>query len=153
MPDVGAGCGLRQGEIFGLAVDDRGDLGWLYVRQQVKKVPAMVRLSLLIALAVLARPQTARPSTTMEPRRGPGGIYRGGVGMDIVDLMEWLIEQGCCAVFKADGERTPGTRWMVIVSGGALGKDSFFRTDQPSPDACLQDLLDHLETSGISPIA
>ena len=38
MIDVGAGCGLRQGEIFGLAVDNIGDLGWLYVRQQVKKV-------------------------------------------------------------------------------------------------------------------
>ena len=38
MADVGAGCGLRQGEIFGLAVDNIGDLGWLYVRQQVKKV-------------------------------------------------------------------------------------------------------------------
>ncbi|MFF8608158.1 hypothetical protein ACF06X_19690 [Streptomyces sp. NPDC015346] len=73
--------------------------------------------------------------------------------MDIVELMEWLTEQGCCAVFKADGERTPGTRWMVIVSGGVLGKDSFFRTDQPSPDACLQDLLDHLETAGVSPFA
>ncbi|MFE1285317.1 hypothetical protein [Streptomyces sp. NPDC058751] len=31
--DVGAGCGLRQGEIFGLSVDSIGDLGWLYVRQ------------------------------------------------------------------------------------------------------------------------
>ncbi|MER5358823.1 site-specific integrase [Streptomyces sp. NPDC002785] len=38
MTDVGGGCGLRQGEIFGLAVDNIGDLGWLYVRQQVKKV-------------------------------------------------------------------------------------------------------------------
>ncbi|WP_031159967.1 tyrosine-type recombinase/integrase [Streptomyces durhamensis] len=38
MVDLGAGCGLRQGEIFGLAVDNIGDLGWLYVRQQVKKV-------------------------------------------------------------------------------------------------------------------
>ena len=36
--DVGGGCGLRQGEIFGLAEDNVGDLGWLYVRQQVKKV-------------------------------------------------------------------------------------------------------------------
>ncbi|MGD6752295.1 tyrosine-type recombinase/integrase [Streptomyces sp. BH105] len=36
--DVGGGCGLRQGEIFGLAVDNIGDLGWLYVRQQIKKV-------------------------------------------------------------------------------------------------------------------
>jgi integrase len=38
MTDVGAGCGLRQGEIFGLAVENVGDLGWLYIRQQVKKV-------------------------------------------------------------------------------------------------------------------
>ncbi|MFC4036535.1 tyrosine-type recombinase/integrase [Streptomyces polygonati] len=38
MADVGGGCGLRQGEIFGLAVDNIGDLGWLYVRQQVKKL-------------------------------------------------------------------------------------------------------------------
>lgn len=38
MADVGGGCGLRQEEIFGLAVDNIGDLGWLYVRQQVKKV-------------------------------------------------------------------------------------------------------------------
>jgi integrase len=38
MTDVGGGCGLRQGEIFGLAVDNIGDLGWLYVRQQVKKL-------------------------------------------------------------------------------------------------------------------
>ncbi|CAG7626165.1 tyrosine-type recombinase/integrase [Actinacidiphila bryophytorum] len=36
--DVGGGCGLRQGEIFGLAVDNIGDLGWLYVRQQIKKL-------------------------------------------------------------------------------------------------------------------
>ncbi|MEV8031006.1 hypothetical protein [Streptomyces sp. NPDC086182] len=73
--------------------------------------------------------------------------------MDIVELMEWLIQQGCWAVFKADGERTPGTRWMVMVSGGALGRDSFFRTDRASPDACLQDLLDYLETAGLSPFA
>ncbi|WP_030760737.1 tyrosine-type recombinase/integrase [Streptomyces sp. NRRL F-2664] len=37
--DVGGGCGLRQGEIFGL---DRENIdaasGWLYVRQQVKRV-------------------------------------------------------------------------------------------------------------------
>lgn len=37
--DVGAGCGLRQGEIFGLAVDDVDtEGGWLHVRRQVKRV-------------------------------------------------------------------------------------------------------------------
>ncbi|MFE3368383.1 tyrosine-type recombinase/integrase [Streptomyces sp. NPDC059173] len=37
--DVGAGCGLRQGEIFGLAVDDVDPLaGVLHVTQQIKLV-------------------------------------------------------------------------------------------------------------------
>jgi hypothetical protein len=84
---------------------------------------------------------------------GAGKVYMAGVSMDILEVMDWLSEQGCCAVFKADGERALGTRWMVIVSGGALGKDSFFRTDQPSPDACLQALHDHLEATGLSPFA
>ncbi|SEP57529.1 tyrosine-type recombinase/integrase [Streptomyces radiopugnans] len=39
MVDVGGGCGLRQGEVFGLAVDAVDLLGgWVHVRQQVKKV-------------------------------------------------------------------------------------------------------------------
>ncbi|WP_328466722.1 site-specific integrase [Actinoplanes sp. NBC_00393] len=39
MVDVGSGCGLRQGEIFGLAVEDIDFIGgWLHVRRQVKRV-------------------------------------------------------------------------------------------------------------------
>ncbi|WP_369378898.1 tyrosine-type recombinase/integrase [Streptomyces sp. cg36] len=39
MVDVGAGCGLRQGEIFGLPVDEVGFLtGWVHVGFQVKRV-------------------------------------------------------------------------------------------------------------------
>lgn len=35
--DLGGGCGLRQGEIFGLPVDEIGfDTGWLHVAHQVK---------------------------------------------------------------------------------------------------------------------
>jgi integrase len=41
MVDVGAGCGCRQGEIFGLGVDDIDfDGGWIHVRRQVKRVRA-----------------------------------------------------------------------------------------------------------------
>jgi integrase len=37
--DVGAGCGARQGEIFGLSPDDVDfDGGWLHIRRQVKRV-------------------------------------------------------------------------------------------------------------------
>ncbi|MFK4595550.1 hypothetical protein [Streptomyces pristinaespiralis] len=73
--------------------------------------------------------------------------------MDVVELMEWLAEHGCSVVFKADGERPPGHRWMVIVSGGAMGADSFFRTDLASADACLEATLTHLESRGFSPFA
>ncbi|GAA4198816.1 tyrosine-type recombinase/integrase [Actinocatenispora rupis] len=39
MVDVGAGCGLRQGEIFGLAADDIDtEAGWIHVRRQVKLI-------------------------------------------------------------------------------------------------------------------
>lgn len=39
MVDVGGGCGLRQGEIFGLSVDELDFEGeWLAVRHQVKRV-------------------------------------------------------------------------------------------------------------------
>ncbi|GAA0614017.1 site-specific integrase [Streptomyces crystallinus] len=39
MVDLGAGCGLRQGEIFGLPVDEIGFLAnWLHISYQVKRV-------------------------------------------------------------------------------------------------------------------
>jgi integrase len=39
MVDIGAGCGLRQGEILGVSPDDFDfDEGWLHVRRQVKRV-------------------------------------------------------------------------------------------------------------------
>ncbi|MHC0434030.1 tyrosine-type recombinase/integrase [Streptomyces sp. O3] len=37
--DAGGGCGLRQGEVFGLADDNLDfDIGWVHVRQQIKRV-------------------------------------------------------------------------------------------------------------------
>ncbi|MFB6776207.1 hypothetical protein ACFCX0_01990 [Streptomyces sp. NPDC056352] len=71
--------------------------------------------------------------------------------MDVVELMGWLAERGCSVVFKADGERSRGQRWMVIVTGGPLGAESFFRADLASADACLEATLAHLESRGFSP--
>jgi hypothetical protein len=65
--------------------------------------------------------------------------------------MGWLAERGCSLVFKADGERSRGNRWMVIVTGGALGAESYFRTDLASADACLEATLAHSESRGFSP--
>ncbi|MEV0252943.1 site-specific integrase [Streptomyces sp. NPDC050732] len=37
--DAGGGCGLRQGEVFGLAEENINfDTGWVHVRQQIKRV-------------------------------------------------------------------------------------------------------------------
>ncbi|MFF2732391.1 hypothetical protein ACFVS9_31335 [Streptomyces sp. NPDC058008] len=71
--------------------------------------------------------------------------------MDIEELMEWLAGRGCSVVFKADGERGEGHRWMVIVSGGVLGAEGFFRTDLSSVEACVEATLEHLASRQISP--
>lgn len=75
--------------------------------------------------------------------------------MDMFELMAWLAERGVTTVFKADGERMVEHRraWMVIISGGPLGEDSFFRADMATADACLDALLAHLESKGMSPFA
>ncbi|MFG3194621.1 hypothetical protein ACGFYT_00665 [Streptomyces sp. NPDC048208] len=58
-------------------------------------------------------------------------------------------------MFKVDGDRMTEHRkaWMVIVSGGPLGEDSFFRTDLGTAESCLDSLLAHLEGKGLSPFA
>ncbi|MEU6588488.1 hypothetical protein ABZ923_04500 [Streptomyces sp. NPDC046881] len=73
--------------------------------------------------------------------------------MDMLELMAWLAERGVTTVFKVDGDRMIEHRkaWTVVVSGGPLGEDSFFRTDLATADACLDALLAHLESKGLSP--
>jgi hypothetical protein len=72
----------------------------------------------------------------------------------MLELMEWLAERGVTTVFKVDGDRMTEHRkaWMVIISGGPLGEDSFF-ADLGTADACLDSLLAHLESKGLSPFA
>lgn len=75
--------------------------------------------------------------------------------MDMFELMAWLADRGVTTVCKADGDRMAERRraWMVIVSGGPLGEDSFFRADMATADACLDAVLAHLESKGMSPFA
>jgi integrase len=41
--DLGAGCGMRQGEIFGIGIDDVDFTnGWLHVQRQVKRVQSQL---------------------------------------------------------------------------------------------------------------
>jgi hypothetical protein len=73
----------------------------------------------------------------------------------MLELMEWLAERGVTTVFKVDGDRMVErtTAWMVIVSGGPLGEDAFFRADLATAGACLDSLLAYLEGKGLSPFA
>lgn len=75
--------------------------------------------------------------------------------MDMLELMGWLAERGVTTVFKVDGDRMIEHRhaWMVIVSGGPLGEDSFLRADLGTANACMDSLLAHLESKGLSPFA
>ncbi|MEU6703918.1 hypothetical protein [Streptomyces wuyuanensis] len=71
----------------------------------------------------------------------------------MAELMEWLAERGVATVFKVDGDRMTehGRAWMVIVSEGPLGEDSFFRADLGTADARLDSLLAHLAGKGLKP--
>jgi len=67
--DVGAGCGLRLGEIFGLSPDDLGD-GWLTVRRQAKRVGGIAE-----PLAREIQKRTGKESRSMVL----GHLQRGGM--------------------------------------------------------------------------
>src|SRR6266545_4998992 len=42
MADLAGGCGMRQGEVFGVAVDDLDfDTGWIHVQRQVKRIHSL----------------------------------------------------------------------------------------------------------------
>jgi len=83
--DLGAGCGLRQGEVFGLGEDDIDlDGGWLYVRRQLKRVrsrlvfglpkndrPRRVPLSTTVAVAIGAHLDRCKPVAVTLPWEDP----------------------------------------------------------------------------------
>lgn len=75
--------------------------------------------------------------------------------MDMCELMEWLAGHGVTTVFKVDGDRMVERKkaWMVVISGGPLGEDSFFRAGMDTAEACLDAVLAHLESKGLSPFA
>jgi integrase len=85
--DVGAGCGPRQGEIFGLSPDDFDfDGGWLHIRRQLKRVRSRLVFGLpkndkerktplpdSVAAIVQAHMQTCAPVPVTLPWENPIG--------------------------------------------------------------------------------
>ncbi|MCI3932149.1 tyrosine-type recombinase/integrase [Streptomyces sp. AN091965] len=109
MADLGAGCGLRQGEIFGLPVDEVGFLtGWLHVGFQVKQVRGR---------QVFAPPKRGKVRDVPLPAEVAKVLTEHVRRFPPVDVtLPWLTP---------DGE--PLTKKLVFVApqGGALWRDVF----------------------------
>ncbi|OEJ51990.1 tyrosine-type recombinase/integrase [Streptomyces agglomeratus] len=86
--DVGSGCGLRQGEVFGLSVDEIDyEGGWLAVQHQLKRIRGQyvfappkgdkardVPLPKAVAAALRAHTELHPPAEVTLPWRTPDGV-------------------------------------------------------------------------------
>ncbi|MCZ4122618.1 tyrosine-type recombinase/integrase [Streptomyces sp. H39-S7] len=109
MADAGGGCGLRQGEIFGLPVDEVGFLtGWVHVAYQVKLVDGQ---------AVFAPPKRGKVRDVPLPER---------VGQAFAAHMKQFPPVDVTLPWLAPGGR-PVTKKLMFTApdGGALLRNNF----------------------------
>jgi integrase len=109
MVDVGGGCGLRQGEIFGLPVDEVGfDTGWLHVANQVKVVNGHL---------VFAPPKRGKERDVPLPRHVGHVLKRHQELHPPVDVtLPWL---------RPDGEPVTKRLFFSLAGGGAVRRSDF----------------------------
>ncbi|MFM9493431.1 tyrosine-type recombinase/integrase [Streptomyces galilaeus] len=109
MVDVGGGCGLRQGEIFGLPVDEVGFLtGWLHVGYQVKLVDGQ---------AVFAPPKRGKVRDVPLPEC---------VGQALAAHMKRFPPRDVTLPWLAPGGRRVTKKLLFTASeGGALVRNNF----------------------------
>ncbi|MFJ8105628.1 tyrosine-type recombinase/integrase [Streptomyces sp. NPDC096132] len=109
MVDTGGGCGLRQGEIFGLPVDEVGFLtGWLHVGYQVKLVDGQ---------AVFAPPKRGKVRDVPLPERVGQVLAAHMKRFPPKDVtLPWLVPDG-----------RPVTKRLLFTApeGGALVRNNF----------------------------
>ena len=119
MVDVGVGAGLRQGEVFGLAVEDIDEAAeMLHVRRQVKKIGAKL---------VFALPKGGKTRSVPVPRHLMGRLQEH---MAVYPAKKVALPWGNPAVAtteKEAKERAPRTVELVFTAarGGALRRDSW----------------------------
>lgn len=119
MVDAGTGCGLRQGEVFGLAVEDVDEAAEeIHVRRQVKKVGAKL---------VFALPKGGKTRTVPAP---PYLLKRLKEHMDACPPREVTLPWSDPDMPETEQEvklRAPRTYRLVFTAhqGGACRRDSF----------------------------
>jgi integrase len=109
MVDVGAGCGLRQGEIFGLAVDDVDPLaGVLHVTQQVKLVNGRL---------IFAPPKNNRLRDVPLPDSVAVALAEHMTAFPPVEVtLPWM---------RSDGAPVTKLLYFTTQEGGALRRNDF----------------------------
>ncbi|MFD3663416.1 tyrosine-type recombinase/integrase [Streptomyces sp. NPDC058659] len=109
MVDIGGGCGLRQGEIFGLAVEHvRYDTGWLHVANQVKVVNGRL---------VFSPPKRGKERDVPLPRQVARILREHAEEFPPVDVsLPWL---------KPDGPLVTKRLFFSLTGGGAVRRTDF----------------------------
>ncbi|MDH2393152.1 site-specific integrase [Streptomyces sp. HNM0663] len=109
MVDVGAGCGLRQGEIFGLPVDEVDPLaGVLHVTQQIKIVDRRL---------VFAPPKNGKLRDVPLPDAVAFALAEHMTAFPPVEItLPWL---------RPDGDPVTKLVYFTAVEGGAVWRNAF----------------------------
>ncbi|MFF8604989.1 tyrosine-type recombinase/integrase [Streptomyces sp. NPDC015346] len=109
MVDVGGGCGLRQGEIFGLAEEHvRYDTGWLRVANQVKVVNGHL---------VFGPPKRGKERDVPLPRQVARVLREHAEEFPPVDVtLPWL---------RPDGPLVTKRLFFSLTGGGAVRRTDF----------------------------
>lgn len=146
--DAGAGCGLRQGEILGLAVDNLDfDAGWVHVRQQVKRVGGNLvfappkrgklrdtPLSPVVAAGLREHMAQFPPTAVTLPWKTPDGspvtlklVFTNGVGNAIrrsyFDDFVWKLALARAGVIPP---KEPGQRYAAAPDDGMHALRHFY---------------------------
>ncbi|MEO3973924.1 tyrosine-type recombinase/integrase [Streptomyces sp. CAU 1734] len=146
--DAGGGCGLRQGEIFGLDQENIGfGAGWVHVRQQVKRVGGAlvfappkrgklrdVPLSPATAAALSAHMRRFPPVEVKLPWKTPDGplvarrlVFTSGVGKAIwrsyFDDHVWKPALASASVIPP---KEPGARYAAAPDDGMHALRHFY---------------------------
>lgn len=119
MVDVGVGCGLRQGEVFGLAVEDIDEAAEvLHVRRQVKKIGS--KLVYALPKGGKTRAVPAPPYLLKVLTEHMGAHPSKEVTLPWADPADPATE-------KEERERAPRTHALVFPAawGGACRRDSW----------------------------
>ncbi|WP_405657437.1 tyrosine-type recombinase/integrase [Streptomyces sp. RK9] len=146
--DPGAGCGLRQGEIFGLSEDELDyDGGWVHVTHQLKRIRGKyvfappkggkersAPLPMTVGRALRAHTEEFPPITVTLPWRTPDGplvtkrlLYSGNEGLHVrVSYFNDFMWKPALAVAGVIPEPEEGERYAAAREDGMHALRHFY---------------------------